>query len=545
MGKRGGELKSTPLPVQVGKIKGLETIRQGASEHWGVDHIQPFFPPLESLFKVEAVSDGWREYGIKLDAPVQSITGSTSITVADGSPATVHIKQTAILSPLKWMRGDYGNALGLPATQNDAAEMYAKLQLPHNAAYVGSLFSALLSQTKCIHFPQIYGVFSGIAKKHTVDISDDYCDLVDRPWFAQNIGKTFELKLADQLEEVGGFQHTRNARVEMHLGDDIELGEVEELEGIAPSETPHIPSMEHQAIEGESVDTETNSETSSVSTAYIFEVESCNCSEASEMSDEDEENADDGFAWATVSNIPVQLTVMERCEGTLYQLMCLNPETEKHWAWMSQVVFALFFAQRTLGFVHNDLHSNNIMYVKTDKEWLWYKADDEVFKIPTYGYIIKIIDFERGNGSVRIAGMKHPKIFMSDHFALNEEAAGQYNCDPFYNSKIETIKPNPSFDLVRLATSLFWDLFPEGPEHPEYAENQLFRALKTWLTLEDGTSILFGKKSSNHDRYHGFELYKAIARYCKDTAVPRKELSRFKEFSVKNPPGTIQYDIHI
>ena len=36
--------------------------------------------------------------------------------------------------------------------------------------------------------------------------------------------------------------------------------------------------------------------------------------------------------------------------------------------------------------------------------------------------------------------------------------------------------------------------------------------------------MLFGKSVPNHDRYHGFQLYKAITQYCKDTAVPRKEL---------------------
>jgi len=53
---------------------------------------------------------------------------------------------------------------------------------------------------------------------------------------------------------------------------------------------------------------------------------------------------------------------------------------------------------------------------------------------------------------------------------------------------------------------------------------------KKWLTLEDGNSVLFGKEEPHHDRYHGFTLYKAIARYCKDTAVPRKELVNLKMF---------------
>ena len=39
------------------------------------------------------------------------------------------------------------------------------------------------------------------------------------------------------------------------------------------------------------------------------------------------------------------------------------------------------------------------------------------------------------------------------------------------------------------------------------------------------------------DRYYGFDLYKAIARYAKDTAVPRKEISEFKQFIGTIPFG--------
>jgi hypothetical protein len=193
-------------------------------------------------------------------------------------------------------------------------------------------------------------------------------------------------------------------------------------------------------------------------------------------------------------------------------------------------MFALAFAQRNFGFVHNDLHSNNIMYVPTSKEFLYYNLAGTLFRVPTYGYLIKIIDFERGVCSVKLTGMKDPKFFMSDHFSANDEAGGQYNFPPFYNQKYPIIKPNPSFDLVRLATSLFWDLFPAGPSHEEYRKNPIFLFFIKWLTTEDGSSVLFGKEDPQHDRYHGFGLYKAIARYCRDNAVPRKEIMNLKMF---------------
>jgi serine/threonine protein kinase len=244
-----------------------------------------------------------------------------------------------------------------------------------------------------------------------------------------------------------------------------------------------------------------------------------------EYEDEDE---GESFAWASFTNVPIQITVMEKCEGTLYELMKDNDNKEKHLAWLSQVVFALAYAQRNFGFVHNDLHSNNVMYVRTEKEFLYYNFGGVSYKVPTFGYIIKIIDFERAVASVKLVGMKEAKFFMSDHFSVNDEAGGQYNYAPFYNQKYPEIKPNPSFDLVRLATSIFWDLYPKGPSHAEYETDPVFQRIKKWLTLEDGTSILFGKEDPRHDRYHGFTLYKAIARYCRDTAVPRKELVNLK-----------------
>jgi hypothetical protein len=115
---------------------------------------------------------------------------------------------------------------------------------------------------------------------------------------------------------------------------------------------------------------------------------------------------------------------------------------------------------------------------------------------------------------------------MSDQFQEDEEAGGQYNMEPFYTQKQPEYKANPSFDLARLATSLFWDMFPEGPGGSDHPLKAVF--IK-WMLLADGTSVLFGKENPKHDRYHGFDQYKAIARFCK-SAVPRKEslISSFK-----------------
>lgn len=529
MVKRKAELRSGSIGMTAHKYSELKTLRSGAEQHWQIDNLQPFFPPIEKLFKTTLLENA-SEYGIRFEDEVTSILSPTSIRSITNSTIEVHRKTSMLLGPFKWMQGDYGKTLGLPSTTEESESMFSKLQNSNNSAYVGAIISSALAHSGCQHFPSVYGVFTGISKKHTIDISDDYPDLCERSWFSQNIGKTFEIQLSDEVQNASEFKHTRTARLSIQLGEEIDsLGNIQELDGIL-SESKELPELKQVFHDEEENDNDDESDSSSVSTSYIFGVKSCDCDSDEEN---DETNDDDGeseepFAWASFTNVPVQITLLEKCEGTIYELCMKYPDTTKHLAWISQVMFALAFAQRNFAFVHNDLHANNVMFNKTDKEFLYYNCGGTLFQVPTYGYLIKIIDFERSSMSLKLNGMKEPKFFISDHFLIDEEAAGQYNCEPFYTPKQPSIKPNPSFDLVRLATSLFWDLFPEGPQSASYSENLLFKLFMKWLTLEDGTSVFFGKHSPKHDRYHGFYLYKAIARFCKDTAVPRKEILSLK-----------------
>jgi len=486
----------------------------------GISRLQTFFPPLECLFKTES-HDRFHELGIKFSENVVDI--GDKLKLSDGSEIDFHTKITMLVSPFKWMKGDFGS-IGLPTHSEAAKKIHSKMQNHNNAAYVGCILSVVLSH--CKHFPKVYGAFTGNAKNHTINISDDYEEICEESWFSQNIGKTFDLKLN---EEVGNaIQYSRKARTSLDLGEEIDL-EVESIDAVASDAKPAGVTEIYTNDEYEC-----DTESSGVSTSYFFEIESMPTSfDGSVCSDESE---DEPFAWATFHDVPVQMTVMEKLGGTLYDLMKLHTETDKHFAWISQVIFALAYAQRTFGFVHNDLHGNNIMFKNTEEDYLYYMHDGKTYKVPTFGYLIKIIDFDRGIGSIKLAGMKESKFFMSDQFDIEEEAGGQYNYEPFYTNKVPTIKPNPSFDLVRLATSLFWDIFPEGPHHDEYQNQKLFRLFMKWLKLEDGSSVLFFKNNPKVDRYNGFSLYKAIARFS-NSAVPRKEISELSCFLGDCPVG--------
>jgi hypothetical protein len=515
------DLRTNSIGMSVQKYD-MSGLRSSGLQFWGINNIQPFFPPIEKLFKTELL-DNVKDYGIRLESSILDVKAGNTIRTAEGE-VVIHKKVTMLLSPYKWMQGDYGT-LGLPNSEEVSNLINQKIQNPSNAAYVGSILSVALSQSGCRHFPKVFGVFSGVADKHIIDISDDYGDLSDRSWFSTNIGKTFEIKLSDDIQESPDFKHTRTARLSIQLGGDVQLDDVKELDTLDIPETS--PGEMKPMFHDDEENSDDESSGSSVSTSYIFGVKSCECESDDDEDDEDDEDVDP-FAWALFKNVPVQVTVIEKCTGTLYDLISLHPETEKHLAWIAQVMFALAFAQRNFAFTHNDLHSNNVMYLPTTSEYFYYNCGGILYRVPTYGYVIKIIDFERGIGMLKLNGLKDPKIFMSDHFSVDEEAGGQYNFEPWYNPKFQVIKPNPSFDLVRLATSLFWDLFPEGPGNLEYRNNLLFQLFIKWLTLDDGKSVMFKDNNPQHDRYHGFHLYKAIVRFCKDNAIPRKEIVTLK-----------------
>lgn len=522
--QKNSELKSSSLLMSVHKYD-MSTLRGAANQHWNVQNLQPFFPAIEKLFKTDTL-DSAQNYGIRFQEEIMTLLSPTKIRTTQGREVEVHRKTTMLLSPYKMMRGTYGTALGLPTTNETAALISSKLQNPNTAGYVGAMISAALAG--CRHFPKVYGVFTGTAQDHTIDISDDYGEISERPWFSQNIGKLFEIKLSDCMKDDTEFRHTRCARTHLELGDSADLGDIPELSPIA-TDTAVLGDFNRVVHDTQDIIDEL-SETSSVSTQDMFEIESCDCDSEDDEEEFEDDDSGEPFAWATFHNVPVQITLMEKCDGTLYELLMMNPEPEKQLAWITQVIFALAYAQRTIGFTHNDLHANNVMYVPCDKEFLYYNCNGQLYKVPTFGYLIKIIDFERGIASIKLSGMREPKLFMSDHYDLDEEAGGMFNYGDYYTVKYPEIKPNPSGDLVRLATSLYWDLFPEEDN------SVLCQLFKKWLTIEDG-SIMFGKKNPQHDRYHGFELYKAIVRFCKDTAVPRRDVFLLRDLYAVDSGG--------
>jgi len=162
-----------------------------------------------------------------------------------------------------------------------------------------------------------------------------------------------------------------------------------------------------------------------------------------------------------------------------------------------QILFSLITFQNTFGLTHNDLHTNNIMYIKTDKPFLYYKLNHVYYKVPTHGKIFKIIDF--GRAIYKFRG----KLLCSDSYHPEGDAATQYNCEPYFNDKKPLLEPNMSFDLCRLGCALY-DFLIDEPK------SKIVQIMLNWVKDDKGRNILY--KKNGDERYPDFKLYKMIAR---------------------------------
>jgi hypothetical protein len=158
-------------------------------------------------------------------------------------------------------------------------------------------------------------------------------------------------------------------------------------------------------------------------------------------------------------------------------------------------------------FTHNDLHTNNIMYVETSEAFLTYQFQGIVYRVPTYGRIFKLIDYGRS-----IYTYQH-RIYCSDSFAKGGDAATQYNCEPFLKSSKPRLEPSMSFDLCRLGCSIYDFVFDDEDivkNERMKDQSELQRTIQRWCTDDVGKNVLY--KKNGEERYPGFRLYKMIAR---------------------------------
>ena len=199
---------------------------------------------------------------------------------------------------------------------------------------------------------------------------------------------------------------------------------------------------------------------------------------------------------------------LEKCNGTLDKLFENGEVNEMFGASiLMQIIMSLIIFQKAFQFTHNDLHTNNIMYINTDIEYIYYVFEENTYKVPTYGKLFKIIDFGRSIYKF------DDKVYCSDSFAFNGDAATQYNFKPYFNVKKTIIEPNYSFDLCRLGCSIYDFVIDHENIEEQQKQSELDEFQKTiirWCSDDKNKNILYMKNGD--DRYPNFKLYKMIAR---------------------------------
>ena len=119
-----------------------------------------------------------------------------------------------------------------------------------------------------------------------------------------------------------------------------------------------------------------SSRTSHTSSCNSNDDESCDNSDETEWSDESSSDESDEILTAVIPRFPVELIFMEKLEYTLDTIMMDDEDKLNDEEWLSilmQVIMTLIVYQNVFSFTHNDLHTNNIMFVNTNKQFLYYK----------------------------------------------------------------------------------------------------------------------------------------------------------------------------
>ena len=488
-----------------------------------IDNLQSYFPTLRYIERVPYSK--WNAISLEhlLIHVKDPISNRGTVTLSEGSEETKEvdffIKCTPLFDTTQYMQGVYvthKSSCWLPSKPNRHEETAMKIQNVRNTAYVDSLCSILLGKLKesgdCLHYGSVYGVYNGIYSGHTEDITEEYVEIKNKNWFKDSL--------------------------ESHI---IRLVEKEE-------------DRQEQILDFDEIDFNT----------IESDVVSIQCES-------------DTLKQIVFDRLPVQVVIMEKFQMTFDDLLkqdwckvietsmfCKSPIKKyvlyirkkicmnRLRSWVFQICAALAIGNSRLDLVHNDLHVQNIMVESTNTDFIYYSKESTIYKVPTNGYIIKIIDF--GRATFKYDG----HMFLGDVFEEDGEAGGQYH---YYDSDSEEDSsdseedssdseedssscvysnvfdeysdydknsgkktyPKSSFDLCRFACSLLEDIHDVWGDISDYPIGNL---LMSWVHDDNGRNIL------NID---GFNLYRHISRFVTHTIpILQFENDIMKEYAIDN-----------
>ena len=514
-----------------------------------------------------------------------------NVKTKDIKEKDVFFKMAPLLDPFKYIVGKYDltdtTLFNLPTLES--INTHSKIIDENNSAYVDGMFSflssSLIHKHNFVHGVDYYGSFLAIKNAFKLNVIDDLEYLCKSEFFNKHKNELFEIESYDHFFTKKQLMPIKISSDEV-IDEQIETFDDSVFEDIFEPE-PQVVELEDEStniltlddlvdmnnseefIENPLINASTTtlksittcSSRSSYTTASIDSNEDVenikdikngenednevelfdkteNENEKTNSSEESESDMlsdiSDEELYVTIKQFPVQVICMEYCENTFDSLI-MREEELSHDEWFSalmQIIMILITYQKVFAFTHNDLHTNNIMYNKTSKKYLYYCYEDKFYKVPTFGRIFKIIDFGRSI-------YKYNKLtFCSDSFKKDEDAHTQYNFEPFFNDKKPRLEPNYSFDLCRLACSIFDYIVDDLSDIKNLKKcKPIVKLIVEWCLDDNNVNVLY--KTNGEERYPDFKLYKMIARgvhnHTPQVQLKRKEFDAFS-ISKKNIP---------
>jgi len=543
---------------------------------YNIDGLQNYIPIYKSIFNLS--ENNHNKINLNTDEILEDFIDNgnahiMNIHTNEIRSSAIHIKFAPILDPFRFIMGKYVDKndmlYNLPIHLSENDNILPKVSSSMNSAYTDSLFyyltTKLLEKYNFIHGVKCYGTFIGIQNNYKFTINDDLEYLSTCKYFTKNSNKLF--KVDDYTKLLSDCSSTKSSKKKEHLNiDDSIITEdidklidftqynFEDTTNNSPSEIIETNEQTSINIDSDSIDicedysnnngdNDSNGDDSESSESSESSVSSgSNDSDDSnsnasgrknydeddesdvweDESDEDEQDIDEDV-YVTLDKFPITFICMEKCSGTLDKLIDNDYfVTDEMWyAMFMQLIMMLIVYQKSFSFTHNDLHTNNIMFIETEETYLYYNYNNTVYRVPTYGKVFKIIDFGRSIYKVNNVDI------CSDSYDVYGDAHTQYNCHPFFNPKKPIVVPNFSFDLCRLGTSIFDYLIMK----PGKNEN-ITRLVEEWCCDDKGKNVLY--KSNGEERYPDFKLYKMIARTVHNH-LPENQLTRecFTAFAIK------------
>ena len=449
-----------------------------------ISNLSYYYPTLE-IFNIKDFNNNDT---ISLSTKSQIINYKTVLNkeLSINEEKNIFFKFSPLLDPTRYMIGKYDDLKdkikNLPTLENNDT-CIQKYKTFYNVSYTDNfacfLISKLNDKHNFLHGIDYFGSFLAIQDKYRIDVVDEIDYLFESDYFRDNVNKLFYLDTQDQFEFLNYGSRSNKPKINIsstahnitasslksinfdnddfskeeliYQNNKIEVNENSDNDNSDDEEDDDDNSIENVSdddnkkndnYQNDDNDQDNNEESSQ-------ENRENGSGEESEEESEDE-SEDETPLYCYIYDFPVQVICSEKCNGTFDELLA-NDEIDEDNARsiLFQIIMILITYQKCFHMTHNDLHTNNIMYVNTDIQYLYYKYNKKYYKVPTFGRIIKIIDYGRSIYKY------NNHLFCSDSYSPGGDAHTQYNTEPFFNDNKPRLDPNYSFDLCRLGCSIY------------------------------------------------------------------------------------------